>query len=68
MQKPKLNEKLLDLSPRDLEIHSPAELQARLVRAGVDPEDSARELGYLRQISRRRVRMPSEAYFETKNL
>lgn len=63
MQERKRNERLLDLSPRQFEHHSPAELQARLIETGVAPEDAAREISYLRQISRRRVKLPPDAYF-----
>ena len=63
MQERERHEKLLDLSPRDLEDRSPEELRAELIAGGISEEEAVREINYLRQISRRRVRMPSDAYF-----
>jgi len=63
MQERERNDRLLDLGPRDLENYSPDELEALLVEDGVAKADAAREIRYLRQISRRQVRMPSDVYF-----
>ncbi len=66
MQEREMNEtqeKLLDLGPGDLERTTPQALRAELVDAGVSPAAAALEINYLRQVSRRRVKLPPETYF-----
>ena len=62
MTRHKLDDRLLDLTPADLEMDPGRKLQ-ELEAKGVEREAVQSELEYLRIISARKVALPSDAYF-----
>ncbi len=63
MQQRERDDGLLDLRPQDSDGLNQLQIDAIVKERGLDRDEVERELRYLRLISARRVKLPSDAYF-----